>query len=71
MELHFIPDVMDCTNTSCNAGGTCQDTVNGITCECPSGYSGTTCEIGKQNVPNKYEQFFYRILLTVKKIPLI
>lgn len=35
----------ECLSTPCINGGTCVDGVNTFSCQCPTGYSGTFCEI--------------------------
>ncbi len=54
--LNFtIPDIDNCTPDPCQNGATCQDQVNGYTCQCAPGYTGTNCSTGKQHtldVPN-------------------
>jgi Notch-like protein len=42
---YFI-DIYECFNNNCTNGATCKDGVNGYTCTCMSGYTGTYCEIG-------------------------
>jgi len=43
---HFL-DVDECSSNPCENGGTCTDGVNGFTCSCLAGYTGTTCETSK------------------------
>lgn len=43
--VYFI-DIYECYNNNCTNGATCKDGVNGYTCICMSGYTGTYCEIG-------------------------
>ncbi len=35
----------DCAPNPCVNGGTCQNDVEGFTCQCPPGFFGMTCEV--------------------------
>ncbi|XP_036834824.1 sushi, nidogen and EGF-like domain-containing protein 1 isoform X3 [Oncorhynchus mykiss] len=37
-------DVEECSSYPCQNGGTCSDQVNGFTCQCPPGFTGTVCQ---------------------------
>ena len=39
--------VNECESSPCIHGGTCTDRLGGFDCECPQGYSGRQCELGK------------------------
>ena len=42
--LLFI-DANQCKNTTCMNGGKCMnDSINGLPCACPDGFSGDKCE---------------------------
>jgi len=43
--------VDECSSNPCENGGTCTDGVNGFTCSCLAGYTGTTCETSKIILP--------------------
>ena len=40
-------NINECAAQPCLNGGECNDFVNGYTCDCPSAYTGDTCNIGK------------------------
>ena len=42
-------DIDDCANKPCLNGGTCTDGVNGFTCKCATGYTGTNCETSRSH----------------------
>ena len=42
----YVLDIDDCVNEPCANGGTCDDGVNGYTCNCAPGYSGPNCNAG-------------------------
>ena len=42
----FFPDINECDSSPCQNGGTCTDNVNGYTCDCVAGYTGTECQTG-------------------------
>jgi hypothetical protein len=41
------PDIDECASDPCGDHGSCTDGVNGYTCGCDPGYTGTNCEIGR------------------------
>ena len=43
-------DTDECASSPC-VSGSCQDGVNGYTCDCDAGYVGTYCETGKRMCP--------------------
>ena len=70
--IFIFSDIDDCTGKPCQNGGTCTDGVNGFTCKCATGYTGTKCEISRSHslllsVPsiyfnyNKKKNIFYTI----------
>ncbi len=42
----FVSDVNECVSAPCQHNGTCQDQINGYSCLCMAGYTGTQCETG-------------------------
>ena len=47
----YIPyyqlDIDECASNPCENSGTCADAVNGYTCSCVAGFTGTNCETSK------------------------
>ena len=43
----FVLDENECTSNPCKNDGTCNDEVNGYSCECKAGYTGKTCSDSK------------------------
>ena len=41
---YLLADINECASNPCKNGGTCTDQINGFTCECSPGYTGTECE---------------------------
>ena len=39
-------DIDECDPDPCQNGTTCNDQVNGYTCDCYAGYTGTDCQTG-------------------------
>ncbi|XP_063426267.1 proprotein convertase subtilisin/kexin type 6-like [Mytilus trossulus] len=39
-----LPNIDQCTSTPCQNNGTCTNNVYSYSCECPDGYSGTSCQ---------------------------
>ena len=50
--IFFLTDIDECGAAPCQHGGTCTDQVNGYTCECMAGYTGTNCETGMYSFHN-------------------
>ena len=41
-------DIVDCFPNPCENGGTCDDEVNGFTCQCTEQWTGTVCTEGNE-----------------------
>ena len=48
----MIVDVNECLSLPCQNGATCINTDGSFTCQCPTGYAGTLCEValGKTSI---------------------
>ena len=42
-----VADIDECASHPCMNDGTCEDLVNGFSCNCTGGYNGSTCNIGR------------------------
>ena len=40
-------DIDECASSPCQNGSQCVDDINGYTCQCLPGWTGTSCETGK------------------------
>ncbi len=45
--LRYLSDIDDCSPDPCLNGGTCSDLVDGYSCACAAGYTGTNCETSR------------------------
>ena len=43
----IISDINECVSNPCENAGVCVDGMDGYTCTCAPGYTGTHCETGK------------------------
>lgn len=41
---YFQVNINDCDSQPCLHNGQCNDSINGYTCQCPSGWTGKNCE---------------------------
>ena len=50
---HLFIDIDYCEPNRCQNGGSCTDLVDGYSCLCATGYTGTDCQTGEndQNEP--------------------
>ena len=49
--VSFYLDIDECESNPCKNGASCIDGIGSHTCNCPQGYTGDECEIGKWNEP--------------------
>lgn len=45
--FNHLSDVDECVLTPCSNGGTCQNTLGSYLCNCPAGWIGRHCDVGK------------------------
>jgi len=45
--LATVLDINECASMPCLNGAPCSDRVNGYSCQCASGYTGTNCQTGE------------------------
>ena len=45
--LLFTEEIDECASNPCANDGNCTDVVNGYTCDCVAGYTGSMCEVSK------------------------
>ena len=58
--LYFLEN---CDSAPCLNGGTCMSSVDGFTCNCPTGYEGLTCAHGKRPF---FRFYLTRVLVIMK-----
>ena len=63
VSIHTVTDYDDCSSKPCMNGATCHDGVDSYTCQCQSGYSGSTCDIGKRML--RYLYTYLKIVLLI------
>jgi hypothetical protein len=54
-------DINECESDPCENDGTCSDQLNGFTCSCVAGFTGTNCEISKS-------MYVYRNIINLQNI---
>ena len=42
-----MKDIDDCVTAPCKNSGVCHDLIKDFSCDCPAGFTGKTCAIGK------------------------
>ena len=42
----YFSDIDECASAPCQNGGTCNDLVNGFSCDCDAGYTDIICSTG-------------------------
>ncbi len=47
LNVCFIVDIDECASNPCQNAGACVDAVNGYTCTCVAGWTGTICDTSK------------------------
>ena len=47
--ISYFTDINECTNSPCKNGATCANLDGSYRCDCKSGYTGSNCEMGKNN----------------------
>ena len=60
-----FPDIDDCIGVVCQNGGQCQDGINTFTCNCLSGYTGTSCESGKYSIIFTIPQSTHKLIMPI------
>ena len=45
--VFFIIDIDECSSNPCQNGATCNNGVNGYTCNCMAGFTGDNCQTGQ------------------------
>ena len=48
--VFVLSAILECASLPCQNGGVCFDLINAFRCQCLSGFSGPTCEIGEGNL---------------------
>ena len=46
-DVVVISDIDECGSDPCQNGGTCNDAVNGFSCDCVDGYTGPFCQTSR------------------------
>ena len=58
-----LVDINECSTSPCVNGAMCNDDVDGYTCSCVAGYTGTQCETGDTlELSNTYTCIIYKTL---------
>ena len=63
----FASDIDECLSLPCHNNGTCDDQINGYTCTCRNGFTGTNCETGEDLFFIYLFILFYFLFLSFKR----
>ena len=46
--MTVLSEIDECLSSPCDNGGTCTDLLDGYSCTCVDGYTGSHCETGEE-----------------------
>lgn len=69
----YISDINECNQFLgiCQNGGQCVNTIGSYRCQCPSGWTGTNCTVGKLEIYVISSQVKVELMLSFEMFPYI